>query len=227
MADTKSGIDIKSLNLYQKLAAITGEIGIVAKDGRNREQGYGFIEYSAVAGALRTLFGKYAVMCVPTMGARTESELTGKSGGRGYRVLIDFTFTFINGDKPEEREVIQWVGEAIDYGDKATNKAATSALKYCLMRTFNVSDKGEEDPDSHSPEVGEPVVTHTVHTEVTAGEPVTPKQKILIASKLTELGIRREDMQGYLTEQYGVTHPEQMTKADASMILDALMGKQS
>lgn len=46
-----------------------------------------------------------------------------------------------------------WTGEALDYGDKATNKAATSAQKYYLMRQFNISEKGE-DPDADSPDKG-------------------------------------------------------------------------
>jgi hypothetical protein len=78
----------------------------------------------------------------------TEREITTSNGRKGLAVTINFEFTFINSDKPDETQRVNWVGEAADYGDKATNKAATAALKYCLMRTFNVSEKGDEDPDS-------------------------------------------------------------------------------
>src|SRR3954452_8683393 len=103
---------LAGMNLWQKLAAMTAEVGTIAKAGQNREQGYKFIEYAAVAGALRTLFGKYNVMCIPTMGERHEDIITTSRGGKGYHVLIDFTFTFINGDKPEEKQEISWKGEA-------------------------------------------------------------------------------------------------------------------
>ena len=59
----------------------------------------------------------------------------------------------VNADKPDDRFVVKWQGEAADYGDKATNKAATAAVKYYLMRQFNISSKGDEDPDSQTPEV--------------------------------------------------------------------------
>jgi hypothetical protein len=150
----KPDSDIAELNLYQKLSAITGEIGSIAKGGTNNEQKYSFIEYAAVAGALRTLFSKYHVMVIPNMGKREAVEFTSSYGKRGVNVTIEFVFTFVNSDKPDDRMEIHWVGEAADYGDKGTNKAATAALKYCLMRTFNVSEKGDEDPDAASPDRG-------------------------------------------------------------------------
>jgi hypothetical protein len=61
-ANITAGDDVAALNLWQKLAAITGEVGTIAKYGKNKEQGYAFIEYAAVAGALRTLFAKYRVV---------------------------------------------------------------------------------------------------------------------------------------------------------------------
>jgi hypothetical protein len=188
--------DIATLNLYQRMAAITGEIGSIAKGGENREQHYSFIEYAAVAGALRTLFSKYNVVCLPTMGARTETEFKTPRGGVGYRVLIDFKFAFINGDKPEEREFIDWTGEAIDYGDKATNKAATAALKYCLMRTFNVSEKGDEDPDMTSPQNGATVMTRTLPAQ---GSLCTPAQKLELKKLMEHKGITDELMSDFVT----------------------------
>lgn len=215
-----------SLNLYQKLAAITGEIGAVAKGGQNKEQHYAFIEYGAVAAKLRDLFAKYNIVCVPKMGTRAETEITTQKGSKGYHVLVDFTFTFINGDKPDEREEISWIGEATDYGDKATNKAATGALKYCLMRTFNVSEKGD-DPDADTPEphtASAKPQTFSTQTS-TPGGAATPAQKALIARKLGENGISKEDMQGHLISEYGITDPENMSKKDASAVIDMMIGK--
>jgi hypothetical protein len=144
----------RDLNLYQKLAAISGDIGVIKKGGTNREQGYSFIEYAAVAGELRTLFAKYGVVIVPYMvkaQKQTREEVTTQRGGKGYHVLVDFAFVVVNADKPDDKFTVTWTGEATDYGDKATNKAATGALKYYLMRQFNISEKGE-DPDETTPE---------------------------------------------------------------------------
>src|SRR4051794_29463489 len=103
------------MNLWQKLAAITGEVGVITKDGTNSEQKYKFIEYAAVAGRLRELFAKYHVVVIPRMGEREVTEITSSYGKKGVAVTIQFEFTFRNADKPDETEVIPWVGEAADY----------------------------------------------------------------------------------------------------------------
>jgi hypothetical protein len=219
VADAKDEPDIASMNLWQKLAAITGEVGSIAKDGKNREQGYAFIEYGAVAGALRTLFGKYHVMCIPTMGERHEDVITTARGGKGYHVLIDFTFTFINGDKPEEKQEIRWTGEATDYGDKATNKAATSALKYCLMRTFNVSEKGELDADATTPEPAKEI--QKVERPGANGY-ATEKQRKEISRVLTLRGLETVEQQQNRLREMGEELP--LTVGAASRVLDQLKG---
>jgi hypothetical protein len=147
---------IAKLNIYQKLAAITGEVGVVKKGGRNQEQGYSFIEYAAVAGELRSLFWKYGVVVVPRMQSPSKQrhlDITSKGGKAGYYVQIEFYFTIVNADNPDDHFNVSWTGEAADFGDKATNKAATSALKYYLMRQFNISEKGEEEADASTPEI--------------------------------------------------------------------------
>jgi len=145
--------DVRSFNIYQKLAAITGDIGIVGKDGNNTEQKYKFIEYEAIAGKLRTLFAYYGVVIVPNIKSQERAEITSKYGSKGIHTLAKFTFDIVNADKPDDRFTVEWESEAADFGDKATNKAATAALKYYLMRQFNISSKGDEDADAASPEI--------------------------------------------------------------------------
>ncbi len=153
---TKAGeLEPRQMNIYQKIAAITGEVGAIAKGGQNKEQGYAFIEYAAVAGELRQLFAKYGVVIIPNMPPVAEqhrNEFTTKNGKGGVALLIDFKFDIVNADAPEDRFNVGWTGEAVDYGDKATNKAATAALKYYLMRQFNISEKGEQEADNQTPE---------------------------------------------------------------------------
>lgn len=138
------GDKIGAMNLWQKLAAITGEVGIIAKDGTNDAQKYKFIENAAVAGRLRELYGKYHIDFSPEMLERTERPL---SSGKGVNILCKMRFTFTNADKPEEIQEAIWEGESSDYGDKGTNKAATAAEKSYQMKKFNISEKGD-DPDA-------------------------------------------------------------------------------
>lgn len=145
--------ETQQLNLYQKLAKITGEIGVIAKDGNNQQQKYKYIEYETIAGKFRELFSKYNVVLIPSMVEQERTSITTARGASGVSTVCHFEFTVVNADKPDDRFVVKWQGEAADYGDKATNKAATAAVKYYLMRQFNISSKGDEDPDSQTPEI--------------------------------------------------------------------------
>ncbi len=66
--------------------------------------------------------------------------------GNGYtsvtfytRVFMEFDFVAISDGSIHTAKMI---GEAMDSGDKATNKAMSIALKYCLMQTFMIPVKG-------------------------------------------------------------------------------------
>ncbi len=217
-----------ALNLHQKLAMITGDVGAIAKGGTNSEQKYAFIEYAAVAGELRGLFAKYNVLIVPYMQKtqhQQRTEVQTKYGNKGEHVLIDFTFVVINADDPTDKFSVSWTGEAIDYGDKATNKAATSALKYYLMRQFNISEKGD-DPDAVSPEAvvpaakqakPQPVVTEQ-EVVIEPDAPASGMQKGMITQLLRKLGISDENMVGVVAVTYGLDLKE-LTNTEAADLI--------
>lgn len=143
-------------NLYQKLLAITEEIGKIDKTGRNTKQDYTFIEQAQVVAEVRVQLAKHGVMIIPETVSRTleRHDVTRSNGKAGVDVHVNVKsrYTIVNADKPDERMVCEWdAGEAIDSGDKATNKATTASHKYFLMKLFNISDK--DDPDADSPVV--------------------------------------------------------------------------
>lgn len=141
------------MSLASKLAAIGKEIGAVNKSGKNVQQKYDYIEYGVVAGKIRELFDKYQIIIVPNVDNIQQDEITGKYDNKGYHFVLQMTFTLINGENPEDREIATWAGEASDFGDKGINKAETAGTKYFLMRLFNISEKGEEEADKKTVEM--------------------------------------------------------------------------
>ena len=220
MGEKQQG-DKRSLNIYQKLSAIMGDIGVVEKGGKNTEQNYAFIEYAAVAGKLRALFSEYGVLIVPRMPASSShvrEEITTKYGSKGVAILIDFTFEIINADKPDDKFEVTWTGEAADYGDKGTNKAATSALKYYLMRQFNISEKGE-DNDEHSIDRGS--------TETAPAKPTTKKVTYIskatlqaIQKGLADKGIEADDIDDTIKRLAKVEDLDKINVASGKAILE-------
>jgi hypothetical protein len=47
----------------------------------------------------------------------------------------------------------QMFGEAMDSGDKATNKAMSAAYKYMAMQVFCIPTEGDNDADAHAPQL--------------------------------------------------------------------------
>src|SRR6266487_6582545 len=152
-------------NLYQKLLAITEEIGKIAKTGRNTIQGYSFIEQAQVVAEVRVQLAKHGVMIIPETTDRRMTTFTNAKGTTMIHANVASRYTLVNVDNPEDRMLCEWdAGEALDTSDKATNKATTASQKYFLMKLFNISDK--DDPDADSPVAPEkPAVVDTMSQE--------------------------------------------------------------
>ena len=142
------------MNLYQRLLAITEEVGKIEKTGKNSQQGYAFTEHSEVVSTLKPLLVKHGVMVIAETRGRTLQQVTNAKGTVFTQASVCSRYTLINADKPEERMECDWdAGEALDTSDKATNKATTASQKTFLMKLFHISDK--DDPDNDSPQTGQ------------------------------------------------------------------------
>jgi hypothetical protein len=64
------------------------------------------------------------------------------------RLKIKFTFYADDGSNVES--VV--IGEAMDTGDKASNKALSIGLKYALLQVFCIPTEDDKDPDAVSPD---------------------------------------------------------------------------
>ena len=173
------------MSLAAKLARIGKEIGRIEKSGTNQQQNYNYIEYGTVAGRIRELFDEYGVIIIPSVKEITVDEITNKYKNAGYHYRLNMEFTIINGDDMSDRLTATWLGESADYGDKGINKAETSGTKYFLMRLFNVSEKGEEEADSKSPEIKK---------STASPQPPTDTQRKELNAYLLELGKPDEEI---------------------------------
>lgn len=143
--------------LAARIAAISRDLGTIAKGGHNKEQHYDFIEYAAVSGKIRELLEKHGVAIIPSVESYERDDVKSTNGKPGYHYTLKMHFTIINADDPTDKIESDWMGESIDWGDKGINKAETSGTKYFYMRTFNISEKGDadNDPDSQDNSVAE------------------------------------------------------------------------
>ena len=130
--------------LFAKLAAVMGQLERLPKSGHNSHFNYDFVTDGDVSDAVRAALAAEGVAFFASMKG---THLDGK------KTTAYFTYTFADGQTGATWSC-DWVGEAIDSQDKGIAKAATSALKYFLLKTFVLSsgDPADDiDSDNASP----------------------------------------------------------------------------
>jgi len=94
---------------------------------------------------------KYKVFIVPEVLEQTREERTTKNGNTVIYSVCKVKYTFYADDGSSVQAVV--VGEGMDSGDKATNKAMSIAFKYACFQTFCIPTEEMVDPDTESHEI--------------------------------------------------------------------------
>lgn len=221
-----------NLNLYQKIAKITGEIDGVAKTGKNSVQNYAFIEQAMIVAILRTKLSENNLVIreqVTKWSVEWKEGYKddyGKTKGRGTKALLDLTYIVTDGDDPTVSFSDPWVAEADDTSDKAINKALTAGEKTYLMKLFKISDK--DDPDAHSPEAA-PVRDINQNespkepSRQLTDEPISEMSKQKVRLRLGAKGYTGPKVTEFV--EFIINKPAPTTEADAAELLSALETK--
>jgi hypothetical protein len=128
------------------------ELDAIGKD-RSNTQGAGF-KYRGiddVYNALHVLLAKHGVFTVPQVQDMKREERQSKAGSLlNYTILtIDFKFYAQDGSSV----TATMIGEAMDSGDKSSNKAMSVAHKYAFLQVFAIPTVDEKDPDGQTHEL--------------------------------------------------------------------------
>lgn len=220
--------------IYAAISAAMADISAIGKDKYNQQQGFKFRGIDDVMNALKPILTKNKIFTVPQVLEQTrEIKVTAKGGELRYSLLkIAFRFYATDGSFVEAVTL----GEGMDSGDKASNKAMAIAYKYALFQVFCIPTEEMTDPDGESYET-----KHETKHE-TQKKPEQPKPQSKPAENQTETPtnyIMREcgnigmDMRelgrvrAALVEENIVRNipTKEMTMADAKALMDAVKAK--
>lgn len=138
--------------IYAALARVMAKVGVVGKTRKNPQQGYQFRGIDDVIAHCQEVMAEEVVVCVPFVQSAERETVATKSGGTmaSVRLTVDHTFFAKDGSSV----ICRTVGEAMDSGDKASNKAMSAALKYALTETLLIPTyEADRDTEEHSPEL--------------------------------------------------------------------------
>ena len=142
---------VKGGIIYKALCDINNEIGVISKSQKNKQQGFNYRGIDDVMNDLHALFVKNRVIILPEVTEERVVERQSKAGGSLFctHLSVNYHFTAEDGSSVTARVK----GEAMDSGDKGTNKALAVALKYVLLQMFLIPTAEAKDPDADTHQV--------------------------------------------------------------------------
>lgn len=146
----------QAINRVQSALSKTG----ISKDRTNSQgSGYKFRGIDDVYNAVAPLLAEHGLCILPRVLARTCDERASKSGGALFYVTVEAEFDFVCAEDGS-KHTVKTFGEAMDSGDKATNKAMSAAYKYAAFQAFSIPTEGDNDADAHTHSVAERMPAH-------------------------------------------------------------------
>jgi hypothetical protein len=145
----------KPRTVYQLIAAVASELAQagISKNQRNTQgAGYNFRGIDDVYNAVGPVLARRGLVILPRCISRECIERVSGKGNALFYVTVEAEFDFVSSIDGSKHTVTMF-GEAMDSGDKATNKAMSAAYKYAMFQAFCIPTEGDNDADAQ---------THTV-----------------------------------------------------------------
>jgi hypothetical protein len=142
------------MNVYQAISAVQKDLSTqgISKDRKNMQgSGYAFRGIDDVYNALAPFLAKHGLCILPRVLNRESVERQSKAGGALFYITVEVEFDLVAADG--SKHTIKTFGEAMDSGDKATNKAMSAAYKYACMQSFCIPTEGDNDADAQTHQV--------------------------------------------------------------------------
>lgn len=165
-------MEIKDMNIFEKMLNITNEISSVNKnltvgEGKNKYKAVGEAD---VLKAVKELEFKYRVYSYPVFREVLESTMYTTTNNYGDKnnifSRIKTVYRFVNIDKPEDYIETITFAEGIDSQDKGSGKAMTYSDKYALMKSYKIitGDDPDQNPSEDEKKIDNKTIKKTTNT---------------------------------------------------------------
>lgn len=196
------------MKVYKAINNVQADLSVlgITKDRRNMQgSGYNFRGIDDVYNTIAPLLAKHGLCILPRVLSRECVERVSQKGGALFYVTVDAEFDFVSAEDGT-KHTVKTFGEAMDSGDKATNKAMSAAYKYACFQAFSIPTESDNDADAH---------THTPAPKVLATKTdlVPPSRMAVVADVAAAIDERMSanDLIGAFEEYLGITDVEEKT----------------
>lgn len=128
---------METKKVYSAISAVARDMATtgISKDRQNTQQGFNFRGIDQVYNALAPALVSHGLLILPRIIERSVTERVTQKGGVLFYVVVKAEFDFVSTEDGSIHTVVTY-GEAMDSGDKATNKAMSIAYKYAAFQAF-------------------------------------------------------------------------------------------
>ena len=216
-------------HVYQAITSVIARLAKegIGKDRKNEQQGYKFRGIDDVYNALAPILAENHLCILPRVQSREVIERQTRSGSTLFYVNVNVDFHFVSA-KDGSTHVVAMPGEAMDSGDKATNKAMSAAYKYACLQAFCIPTEGDNDADATTHQVAPATPALVRQGESAPAAPATRKKsaektvsadEVSTITKLAGLaGVPLETIAG----KYGVSSIEELPLSKTAEVVARL-----
>jgi hypothetical protein len=134
------------MSIHAKLILCLRDIEAIGKNKKNAAQGFNYRGIDDVYNALNPILAKHGVFTAPEVLKIDREQLVNAKGTALRFSIVTMKHKFYAEDGTCVETTV--VGEGMDSGDKATNKAMAIAHKYALFQIFCIPTEDMPDPDA-------------------------------------------------------------------------------
>jgi hypothetical protein len=142
---------MKVYEAIQKVMSQINKTGI-GKNQINNEQRYKFRGIDDVYNALAPAMAANGLIMIPRVLERSVTEKPTKSGRVLFCTVLDVEYDFVSAEDGS-KHTARVIGEAMDSGDKSSNKAMSAAFKYAAFQVFCIPTEGDNDSENQTHEI--------------------------------------------------------------------------
>ena len=179
------------MNIYEAITATMAKVGAIGKTSKNTTQGFMFRGIDAVMNALQPAMLENHIFVVPEVLEQTREERINAKGTTLLYSILKIKYTFYAEDGTSVSAVV--IGEGMDTGDKASNKAMSIGFKYACFQVFCIPTEEMKDPDIESHEVRS---FKQDKAEQIAKQTISEAKVNTLMSKCEESGVNPADICG-------------------------------
>lgn len=143
------------MSVYKAIHEVMSDLSKVglSKDKTNSQQGFKYRGVDDVMNVVSSLLSKHGLLILPRVTKSECIERQSKSGSALFYTILNIEYDFVGVEDGSKHLVGPIVGEAMDSGDKSSNKAMSIAYKYACIQAFCIPIEGDNDPDATAHDV--------------------------------------------------------------------------